>query len=82
LGIGTASAKLFASGEGSGNSIRTEERVQVRFVVLSREDDRINVLVHERGSDIDLSVSLYHTGESTDQQGAMQDCVVQRHDEN
>ena len=36
--------------------------MQMRLVILSRKDDRIDVLGHEGRSDVDLCVSIGSTG--------------------
>ena len=70
LGVGAASTKLIAGLGVDVDGVRAEERVKMRFAMLSREDDGVDVLVHERRRDVDLCVGVGRLhGEAGGQQG-------------
>lgn len=58
LCVGAASTKLIAGLGIDVNGVGAEERVKMRFAMLSREDDRVDVLVHERRRNVDLCVGI------------------------
>jgi len=82
LSVGAASTKLIAGLGVDVDGVGAEERVKMRFAVLSREDDGVDVLVHERRRNVDLSVGIGRLdGEATGQQGGLQHVGVRRHDD-
>lgn len=58
LGVGAALLQLGAGRGARGDGIGAEERVHVGLVKGAREDDGIDVLLHERLGHVDLGVSL------------------------
>jgi hypothetical protein len=80
LGVGAAGSELVASGQGDCDGVGAEEGVEVGFGVLAREDDGVDVLVHEGRGDVDLGVGVGALdGEATGQQGSAEGGAVFRH---